>query len=113
GTGQVVLRAAGAGEMLNRATGPADRGLKGQAEAPASFSAPEQAAGVHLDLVDEEGNQVEVGGTTRYAISVLNQGGAPLTKVQLVATVPDEMEVIATKPEAGRDGRKVTFPPFD
>jgi uncharacterized repeat protein (TIGR01451 family) len=110
---QIVFQALAAGEVRNQATATADRALKAEGEARTVFAPFEDPVGIHLSVRNDEGNLVEVGGTARYTISVVNQGRAPATKVRLQATLPEEMEIQETKPAATREGPKVLFTPFD
>jgi uncharacterized repeat protein (TIGR01451 family) len=106
---QLALRAQAAGEVRNRASATAARGLSAQAEVVTVFEA---AAGLTVD-VDDRDDPVEVGKPTSYLITVINQGNAPATKVQVVAVVPEQMAVTDVKgpANAARDGGKVTFEP--
>jgi uncharacterized repeat protein (TIGR01451 family) len=109
-TAQVVLRAAAAGEVVNRATATADRDLKAEGQAATVFEA---ATGVTLDI-DEQDDPVEVGAETKYTVTVVNQGAGPVTRLALRATVPEQLEVTgATGPSAfRREGRQVVFGPI-
>ena len=109
-TVQVVLRAATAGEVVNRATATADRDLKAEAQAATLFEA---ATGVTVD-VDEQEDPVAVGAETKYTITVVNQGAGPVTRLVVRATVPEQMDVQgATGPSAfRREGRQVVFEPI-
>jgi uncharacterized repeat protein (TIGR01451 family) len=106
-TVQVVLRAAAAGEVVNRATATADRDLKAEAQAATVFEA---ATGVTVD-VDEQDDPVAVGAETKYTITVVNQGAGPATRLVVRATVPEQMDVKgATGPSTfRREGRQVVF----
>jgi uncharacterized repeat protein (TIGR01451 family) len=110
---QLVLQALAAGELRSQVTATADRSLKAEGEARSVFTAFDEPVGIHLSVRNEEGNLIEVGGTTRYTIEVVNQGRAPANKVRLLATVPEEMEIQDTKPKATPEGQKVAFAPFD
>lgn len=107
---QVSLQAQAAGEIINRATATADRGLKAQAEVHTIF---EGATGLTAD-VEVKDNPVEVGAETAYLVTVLNQGSVPATDVQIVAQVPEQFTVLAVKgPSAHRqEGQQVTFEPL-
>ena len=54
-----------------------------------------------------------VGETTRYIIAVVNQGRSPVSRVHLIATVPQEFQILGTKPTARVEGAKVIFDIFD
>jgi uncharacterized repeat protein (TIGR01451 family) len=106
-TVQLVLQAQEPGEVVNRATAAADRGLNAQAEVRTHFDG---AAGLTAEL-EVKDDPVEVGVETTYAITVLNQGVVPATKVQTIATVPEQMQVVSAKgPVAYRqEGTQVIF----
>src|SRR5262249_3202088 len=107
---QLALRARERVEVRNRAGATAARGLSGQAEAVTVF---ETATGLTVD-VDDRDDPVEVGKDTSYLITVINQGNAPATKLQVTALVPEQMAVTDTKgpAKAAREGGKVTFEPI-
>jgi hypothetical protein len=108
-----VLQVLTAGEFRNQATVRAERGLEDTKETTTTFTVFEGAAGAHLSVVDEEGNKVEVGGSTRYSIRAQNQGIGSLTNVRLTVTVPEQLDVIDTTPLARREGQKLIFEPFE
>lgn len=109
---QFSVQALTPGELRQLVGVSADHALTARAETATRFETVEEPTGVHLSVVDEQGI-VEVGGTTRYAVSVFNQGKGKLTKIALTVTIPDEFEITDTQPKAQREGQKVTFPPFD
>lgn len=106
-TVQIALQVKEAGEVVNRATAAADRGLTAQAEIKTLF---EGATGLTAD-VEVKDNPLEVGGQTTYAVSVLNQGAIAATKVQVTATVPDQMTVVSAKGPTAHQvvGQQVIF----
>jgi uncharacterized repeat protein (TIGR01451 family) len=106
---QLSLRAQEAGELRNRASATAARGLAAQAEAATVF---EGATGLTVDIEDRM-DPVPVSQDTSYRITVINQGQAPATNVQITATVPEQMAVTDVKgpTNAARDGNKITFEP--
>lgn len=110
---QSVVQAETPGEVRHVATVRADRGLADEKDIKTNFITFEEPVGVHLTVRSEEGNLVEINSTTRYTITVVNQGRSPVAKVKLVATAPDEMRVLSTEPKASVLGNKVTFEPFD
>jgi hypothetical protein len=67
-----------------------------------------------LEVMDMN-DPIEVGATTKYKIEVHNQGSRPGNDVQIIATVPKEMQVLGgdgpTKPII--NGQEVRFPPVD
>ena len=109
-TVQLSLKGQAAGEVVNRATVTAERGLTAQAEARTVF---EGAAGLTAD-VDVKDNPIEVGRPTVYTITVINQGQKPATKVTITALVPEQMEVRDAKGPAKwkKEGQVVTFEPL-
>jgi uncharacterized repeat protein (TIGR01451 family) len=106
---QLVLSPQAPGEVVNRATAMADRGLTSSAEVRTLF---EGIAGLTIRVRDED--PVDVGREFSYVVVVRNTGTADATNVQLTATVPEQTEVTDTSGpgEARRDGRKVTFKPL-
>jgi uncharacterized repeat protein (TIGR01451 family) len=109
-TVQLALRAQAVGEVRNRASATAARGLAAQAEAVTIF---EGATGLTVDI-DDRDDPVLVGKDTSYLITVVNQGPVPATKVQVVATAPEQMAVTEVKgpSNATRDGNTITFEPI-
>jgi uncharacterized repeat protein (TIGR01451 family) len=109
-TVQLSLRAQAEGEVRNRASATAARGLSAQAEAVTKF---EGAVGITVDI-DDRDDPVEVGRDTSYLITVTNQGNVPATKVQVTALVPEQMAVTDVKGPAkdARDGGKIAFEPI-
>ncbi|MBV9122232.1 MAG: DUF11 domain-containing protein, partial [Planctomycetes bacterium] len=76
-TVELVLRAQNPGAFCNRATATADRGLVSSAEVCTRFTGqPGLQIGVE-DTVDP----VEVGGETRYVITIFNQGTRAVTRL--------------------------------
>jgi uncharacterized repeat protein (TIGR01451 family) len=89
-TVDVVLRARNEGEIRNRATASADRGMTAQAEMVTKF---EGVSALTTTLRDKD-DPLEVGGETSYEIVVKNQGMKPAPNVLVVATVPPELAVV-------------------
>jgi uncharacterized repeat protein (TIGR01451 family) len=110
-TVEVVLRGQAAGRLCNQIMASAEPGLTKQAEACTDFSG---APAVSLQVQDNH-DPIEVGGTTSYTITVLNQGTSPVTGVRMVAIVPAEMSVTDVAGAAGarRDGQKVLYQPLN
>jgi uncharacterized repeat protein (TIGR01451 family) len=104
---QITLRANGEGEVLNKATASADRGLTAQAELKTLF---EGATGLSAD-VEVKDNPVEVDSPTMYTIRVMNQGALEVTDVQVFATLPEQMQFVSAKgPTAYKsEGPQVVF----
>ncbi|HMC67034.1 MAG TPA: hypothetical protein VKI65_19000 [Gemmataceae bacterium] len=92
-TVQLILRAHAAGEVINQATAAADGGLTARAEARTRF---EGAAGLTVDI-DESDDPVELGKEMSYTITVRNQGTQPVTDVIVVATAPEQMDIVRTQ----------------
>ncbi|MBV9122038.1 MAG: DUF11 domain-containing protein, partial [Planctomycetes bacterium] len=99
-----------AGDLVNRALAQGDRTEEASAEASLHT---EGMAALMLEVTDLE-DPIEVGAETTYEIRVLNQGTAPSTGSQLIATVPAGMIVkSATGPTAYRiQGQQVIFEPL-
>lgn len=108
-TVQLSLKAQAVGEVRNRASVTAARGLSATAEFVTLF---EGATGLTVD-VDDRDDPVEVGKDTSYVITVVNQGPVPATKVQVAAVVPELMAITDAKgpSNAARDAGKVVFEP--
>ncbi|MBL8793482.1 MAG: DUF11 domain-containing protein, partial [Planctomycetia bacterium] len=106
-TVQIALQAQGPGEIVNRATATADGGLTANDQARTVF---EGAAGLTFD-VEVRDNPLEVGARTSYFVTVLNQGVAPATKVQISVVLPEGVEMLDAKGPSNhkQDGRQVTF----
>lgn len=99
-TVEVTLRAQAGGEICNRASARADRGLTAQAEACTQFVG---VSALLLEVIDKD-DPIEVGAQTQYEIKVKNQGTIPATDVKIVATAPEQMAVIRASGPA--DNRK-------
>jgi uncharacterized repeat protein (TIGR01451 family) len=106
----VRATAKGVGDLINHGEAVADRGLAAKAEAAVHV---EGIAALLLEVVDLD-DPVEVGGETSYEIRVVNQGTAPSTAMQIVATVPAGMAVRgASGPTPYRlQGQQVIFEPL-
>lgn len=107
---QMTLKAKGEGEVINKATASADRGLSAQAEVKTVF---EGATGLTAD-VEVKDNPIEVGAQTTYTVRVMNQGALDATDLQVFATVPEQMQIVAAKgPTAYKsEGQQVVFEPL-
>jgi uncharacterized repeat protein (TIGR01451 family) len=109
-TVSVKVMAKAPGDLVARASAQADRRLQAQAETAIHV---EGIGALLLQVVDLD-DPIEVGAETTYEIRVLNQGTAPCTNVQIVATVPEGMEAkTVTGPAPYRaQGRQVVFEPM-
>jgi uncharacterized repeat protein (TIGR01451 family) len=109
-TVQLALQAQQPGEVINRAAAAADGGLTAQAEAKTVFAG---ATGLTFDL-EVKDNPVELGAQTSYIVTVLNQGNAPATKVQVSVTLPEAMQMTDAKGPAKfqQQGQQVVFEPL-
>jgi uncharacterized repeat protein (TIGR01451 family) len=96
---------------VNVALATADPGLQVQAEAAIEIRG---VPAFGMD-VKTSTNPVEVGAKTTYTIRVTNQGSLPGDKVEILAVVPQQMQVLnANGPSTPRiDGQRVVFPPMD
>lgn len=99
-TVEVRLRALAPGRICNQAVVTASHGLVQQAEVCTDFTG---AAALSLD-VEDTADPVEVGSETSYNILVRNPGTSPVTRVQIVATVPEQM--VVTRAAGASDHRK-------
>jgi uncharacterized repeat protein (TIGR01451 family) len=110
-TVDVVLRPQKAGQICNRATATADRGLTAQAEACTEFIG---VSALLLEVVDTD-DPVEVGADTSYVILVRNQGTADARDVRIVAQVPEQMDITrVTGPSDHRkEGQTIRFEPLN
>jgi len=104
------LSARAIGDLVNRAVATAERGLEAKAETALHV---EGIPALMLEVVDLD-DPVEVGAETTYEIHVVNQGTAPSTGLQILATVPDGMGPRgASGPTAYRiQGQQVIFEPL-
>jgi uncharacterized repeat protein (TIGR01451 family) len=109
-TVEIRLRALSPGRICNRATVTAEGGLRQQAEACTEFTG---ASALSLDVEHTE-DPVEVGAETSYLITVRNPGTDPVTHVQIVATVPEQMMVVraAGASDNHKEGAKITYDPL-
>jgi uncharacterized repeat protein (TIGR01451 family) len=109
-TVEVRLRALVPGRICNQAIVTADRGLTKQAEACTDFTG---ASALSLEVEDTQ-DPVEVGGQTSYNITVRNPGSNPVTRVQIVATVPEQMTMLqaAGTSDHRREGQKIIYEPL-
>ena len=77
------------GDLVNQARVQADRGLDARADLAVHV---EGIAALLMEVANAE-NPVEVGAEAVYQIRVVNQGTAPATGVQVIATLPDGLLV--------------------
>jgi uncharacterized repeat protein (TIGR01451 family) len=106
----VKVLAKGPGDPVNRAVAVADRVAEAKAEVPLHV---EGIPALALEVVDLD-DPVEVGAETVYEIRVVNQGTCACTGVQIIATVPAEMQPRDAKgPTPSRvQGQQVIFEPL-
>ena len=108
-TVQMVLSVPEAGEVIDRTTASADRFDKVSAETKALF---EGITGLTAEVAVKN-NPLELGAETTYLVTVHNQGNAPATHVSVVATVPEQMNVVDAHGPTGHkfEGPRVVFEP--
>jgi uncharacterized repeat protein (TIGR01451 family) len=105
---EIALQGQRIGEICNRATASADRGITQTAEVCTQLRG---APALSLEVRDIE-DPIEVGASTAYEIVVQNQGMTTATHVSIAATVPDQMEILkASGPPEHRAGQRVIFDP--
>ena len=106
-TVQLAMQAQQPGELINRATAVGDRGATAQAEARTVF---EGAVGLTFDL-EVKDNPIELNANTTYIVTILNQGLAPATKVQITLTLPEAMQYLGGKGPSNPqvNGRQIVF----
>jgi uncharacterized repeat protein (TIGR01451 family) len=109
-TVEVRLRALAPGRICNQAVATADSGLTKQAEACTDFTG---ASALSLEVEDTP-DPVEVGGQTTYEITVRNPGSNPVTRVQIAATVPEQVTVMraAGASDNRKEGQRILYDPL-
>ncbi len=109
-TVEIRLRAQMPGRICNRAVAAAEGGLTAQAETCTDFTG---ASALSLDVEDDP-DPVEVGNSARYTITVRNPGSNPVTRVQIVATVPEQMTVVQAggASDHRKEGQKIVYDPL-
>lgn len=107
---KVRAAARGVGDLVNRAVASAAGQLMAKSETVVHVQG---IAALMLELVDLD-DPVEVGTETSYEIRVRNQGTAPSTRLQILATAPDGMIVRGAEgPTPFRiQGQQVIFEPI-
>ena len=105
----VELKMAKEGEIINRVTAKADRGVTANAEAKTQF---EGAAGIHVEIGSKD--KLPVGGEGDYVIRVMNRGTGAAKNVQVTAVVPDQMQVMTKEgpTQAAQEKQTFTFAPL-
>jgi uncharacterized repeat protein (TIGR01451 family) len=105
----VELKVAKEGEITNRVTVKADRGITASAEAKTQF---EGAAGIHVEIGAKD--KLPVGGEGDYVIRVMNRGTGAAKNVQVIAVVPDQIQVITKEgpTDARQEKQTFTFEPL-
>jgi uncharacterized repeat protein (TIGR01451 family) len=98
------------GTLVNRAMVRDERGLEAKVDSAVQV---EGLTGLFLEVIDVE-DAATVGTEVGYEIRVLNQGSAPNTGVQVVATIPPGITVKnATGPVTHRvQGQQIAFEPL-
>lgn len=112
-TVELKVSAAKAGVVVNRAaaTGASAAGpLEVVAEAKTEVTG---TVGLHIEVKDQS-DPLLTGQETVYSILVRNQGSAPATNVQILATAPPELEITRVRGPADftADGRMARYIPF-
>jgi len=104
---KVRATARGIGDLINRAAATADGSLSAKSENAVHV---EGMAALELEVVDLD-DPVEVGAETSYEIRVRNQGTAPSTGLQIMATAPPGMAIRGAEgPTRNRiQGQQVVF----
>jgi uncharacterized repeat protein (TIGR01451 family) len=104
-TVQMNLQARKEGELVNRPTATADRGLIAHAESHTFF---EGATGLALEI-DKAPDPLEVGQTGKITLRVTNQGSKDAKNLTVTLTLPAELQVKEIKGGGFQDGPKVSF----
>ncbi|MBP5626879.1 DUF11 domain-containing protein [bacterium] len=97
------------GTHVNTVTAECREGLRRQAEAPTVWRG---MPAVRVEVVDDP-DPVEIGGETVYTISVMNQGTAQDSNVEVTAVFPNSLKPLAVSGAIGSQiqGQKVIFAP--
>ncbi len=105
----VELKVAKEGEIVNRVSAKADRGVVANAEVKTQF---EGAAGIHVEIGSKD--KLQVGSEGDYVIRVMNHGSGAAKNVQLTAIVPDALQVISKEgpTQAAQEKQTFTFAPL-
>ena len=105
----VELQIAKEGEVVNRVTAKADRGVTAHAEAKTQF---EGAAGMHVEIDAKDKLAVDSEGD--YVIRVMNRGNGDAKNLQLTVVVPEKMQVVRKEgpTEATQEKQRFTFAPL-
>jgi uncharacterized repeat protein (TIGR01451 family) len=105
----VELKVAKEGEVVNKVTAKADRGVTAHAEAKTQF---EGAAGIHVEI--DAKDKLPVGGESDYVIRVMNRGTGAAKNLQLTAVVPEQLQVVSKEgpTEAVQEKQTFTFAPL-
>lgn len=101
--------AAKSGEHQHRVTALAARGIKQETSITTRV---EGLAASLIELVDSE-DPIEVGAETTYEVTITNTGSKADSNLQLVCTIPSELELISAQGPAGirseKKGTKLVF----
>ena len=101
-----------AGEVCSQRFEPSSN-LSDKAEVKSNFITFQEPVGVTMNLRNNAGSVMPVGETTRYIIAVVNQGRSPVSRVHLIATVPQEFQILGTKTDCSGGEQEVIFDIFD
>jgi uncharacterized repeat protein (TIGR01451 family) len=112
-TFQYVVLTQKLGEVTLNATAGSSRGVEARAEAKVTLGRIPDPEGVYYELVQEPG-PLTLGETATYLINVVNQGRTPLANIKLTAIVPDEMEIVSTRPTTAKSkDQRIDFDAFN
>jgi uncharacterized repeat protein (TIGR01451 family) len=112
-TFQYVIVTQKEGEITLKATAGSSRGVEARAENKVTLGRIPDPEGLYFEVIQEPG-ALTVGDNATYLINVVNQGRAALTNVRLAAIVPDEMEIVSTKPTTAKTkDQRIDFDAFN
>jgi uncharacterized repeat protein (TIGR01451 family) len=104
---QITLQATEPAKVVNKATARADGVAPLSTEFTTNF---ESAPGLTMYIEPPE-NPTTVGAATLYTITVVNTGSVAANEIDVVASLPEQMEIKAIRPkDARQDRQQVTFP---
>src|SRR5207249_2569541 len=100
----VTLEPKAAGELCHSASALADKNVKAEARFCTTFGG---VSALNIDMKDRV-DPVEVGGETSYPITIINEGGAPLTNIRVRAFIPEGLALTrASRPPENKLGEPV------
>lgn len=107
---EVTFKTTAKGKWCLKSHARADGGLvSGEEEICTNFVADVSA--LLLEMYDTE-DPINVGGTTRYTIYVLNQGFVPVTNLRIDGTLPPGLELVSARGQKYRaQGKQISFEP--